>query len=209
MILTGAFFVLWDIAFTQMKVWGFNPEYVLGIYFYNLPLEEVLFFVAIPYSCVFIYECINYYLPKDWFAGFHRWMALAFAIGLIYLTVISWGDLYTMVVSILSALFLLQHALYNFRWMGKFFRAYLFCLLPFFIVNGILTAKEIVIYNEGEISGAYIFSIPVEDTIYLFLLLFINIWIYESLQRMVEKRKRAKQRKAAKAAETPETPAEE
>ena len=35
----AAIFIPWDIYFTQRGVWGFNPEYLLGINFFGLPLE--------------------------------------------------------------------------------------------------------------------------------------------------------------------------
>ncbi|MFN6039186.1 MAG: lycopene cyclase domain-containing protein, partial [Bacteroidota bacterium] len=58
-------FIPWDILKTDHGVWGFNQDYICGIYFFNLPIEECLFFVCIPYACIFIYECLNYYLKKD------------------------------------------------------------------------------------------------------------------------------------------------
>ncbi len=58
-LVTACFFISWDIYFTGMQVWGFNPNYVLGLYFFNLPVEEVLFFVCIPYACTFTYYSLN------------------------------------------------------------------------------------------------------------------------------------------------------
>ena len=61
MVLPAIFYIVWDIYFTYKEVWSFNPDSISGIYFFNLPVEEVLFFFVIPYSCLFIYECVRVY----------------------------------------------------------------------------------------------------------------------------------------------------
>ena len=43
-ITVGVFFILWDIYFAYQNVWGFNDEYLMGIRWFKLPLEEWLFF---------------------------------------------------------------------------------------------------------------------------------------------------------------------
>src|SRR3712207_5526265 len=58
-------FIIWDSIFTHHGVWGFNTDSLLGIYLFNLPLEEILFFITVPYACVFIYECLNVYVKRD------------------------------------------------------------------------------------------------------------------------------------------------
>ncbi|MDD4227745.1 MAG: lycopene cyclase domain-containing protein, partial [Mariniphaga sp.] len=62
-LFSGAVFILWDLRFEELQIWGFNPEYILGIYWLNLPVEEWLFFLIIPYCCVLIYEILNVKLP--------------------------------------------------------------------------------------------------------------------------------------------------
>ncbi len=54
-LITAVCYVLWDSWFTRLGVWGFNSRYTTGIYIGNLPLEELLFFICITYSCVFTF----------------------------------------------------------------------------------------------------------------------------------------------------------
>ncbi len=48
-ILPAIPFIAWDALVTGAH-WHFNPEYVLGIYWFGLPLEEWLFFVTVPFA---------------------------------------------------------------------------------------------------------------------------------------------------------------
>ena len=59
---------------------------------------------------------------------------------------------------------------------------YLVSLVPFFLVNGVLTALPVVRYNDAENVGLRMGTIPVEDSIYLLLLLLLNVNLYEYLK---------------------------
>jgi len=50
----------WDVFAAWRGHWSFNPQGVGSIKIINLPLEEVLFFVVIPFCCIFTWEAINY-----------------------------------------------------------------------------------------------------------------------------------------------------
>jgi lycopene cyclase domain-containing protein len=67
--------------------------------------------------------------------------------------------------------------------MANFWRAYLVHLIPFFLVNGVLTALPVVIYNNQENLSVRLYTIPVEDTIYSMLLLLMNISIMNELEK--------------------------
>jgi len=56
-------------------------------------------------------------------------------------------------------------------------------MIPFLIINGVLTAMPVLIYNESEIIGIRIYTIPVEDVFYGMLLYLSVLTIYEGLKQ--------------------------
>ena len=53
-------FGAWDIFATWRGHWHFEPERVWALRIINLPLEEVLFFLVIPFCCVLTWNVIQY-----------------------------------------------------------------------------------------------------------------------------------------------------
>ena len=102
-ILTGIPFIIWDICFTEWGIWGFNPSYISGYTIFNLPLEEVLFFICIPYACLFTYHCFNVLIKKDLLASHEKRITASLLIFLTSFAYIFSGRLYTsMIASTLS-----------------------------------------------------------------------------------------------------------
>jgi lycopene cyclase domain-containing protein len=64
-----------------------------------------------------------------------------------------------------------------------FLLAYLVSMIPFLIVNGLLTGsfleEPIVWYDDSQNLGIRIFTIPVEDTIYSLMMLLMTIQLME------------------------------
>ncbi len=60
-LLTVFLFGLWDVIATARGHWWFEPDKICGIHFINLPLEEWLFFIVIPFCCLFTWETIKYF----------------------------------------------------------------------------------------------------------------------------------------------------
>ena len=185
--LVGAFFVIWDEIFTQMGVWGFNRDYLTGIFFSNLPMEEVMFFIAVPFSCIFIYRVLNYFITKDLLGPHanriaHFLMAFSLAIAVVH-----FQHIYTFLTFAFLTIFLAWMVyIHKPVWMGRAFLAYGVALIPFFLVNGILTGSfiknPIVWYNNAENLGIRMGTIPVEDTFYGMLLILMNITLYEHFE---------------------------
>lgn len=54
-------FGAWDIVAVQRGHWSFNPAYILGAYFQQLPIEEWLFFIVLPFVTIFTWESVKYF----------------------------------------------------------------------------------------------------------------------------------------------------
>ena len=182
-LITGSFFIVWDHYMTLWNVWQFNPAYVLGINVWGLPIEEWLFFLTIPYSCLFIYESLNFLIKKDHLLRFSKNFSIVLIVILSITALLNTDKSYTWIKLSLTALMLVFVVLKKFPFIGKFYRTYLVSLIPFLIVNGILTSLPVVIYNDAENLGIRIFTIPVEDTMYSLLLLLMNVVLFEFFKK--------------------------
>jgi lycopene cyclase domain-containing protein len=73
------------------------------------------------------------------------------------------------------------------RLLNRFYISFLVILIPFIIVNGILTGSliegEVVWYDPAEITGLRLATIPVEDFAYGFSLILINLMLMTRLQK--------------------------
>ncbi len=185
--LPAAFFILWDILYTYLGVWGFNPRYLTGIEIINLPLEEWLFFICIPYACLFTYDALKYLVKKDYFAPAVPVISPVLIFVFLLVAVFNIEKIYTSVTFALTGIFILLHQ-YVFRsaYLGRFYFMFLIILFPFLIVNGILTGsfieEQVVWYDDTQNLSIRIFTIPVEDSVYALLLLLGNVTIFEYLQ---------------------------
>ncbi|NOQ74823.1 MAG: lycopene cyclase domain-containing protein [Crocinitomix sp.] len=201
-LLVGIPFIIWDVIFTKMEVWGFNPDYLTGINLYNLPIEEILFFVAVPFACTFIYACVKEYLPKLRLTGFNRVFYALLVIYAIAVMIFGFGGYYSTIAGLLAILtiIMLRKLKVKLRFLPI---SFLIALVPFFIVNGILTGSglddPIVWYDNAENTGIRFFTIPMDDVVYAWTLLAGNIAAYQYFMDKASKKKpKWKKRKKVK-----------
>ena len=183
-IICSVIFLIWDYYFTAWGVWGFNEDYLTGIYILNLPLEEILFFICIPYACVFTYHTLNIYFGKPILLKFKNYNSYILIIILLFTGIVNISKLYTS-VTFISLVILLIVTLFFIRFekLGNFYLIYVILLIPFFIINGMLTGtgpdNPVVWYNNSENLGIRLLTIPVEDIFYGMELILLNVLLYE------------------------------
>ena len=60
-LLPFTLFTIWDIIVTSRGHWSFNPLYTVGFRIFGLPIEEILFFIVIPFCGLFTWESVKYF----------------------------------------------------------------------------------------------------------------------------------------------------
>lgn len=189
-IVVSVLFLVWDALFTKAGIWGFNENYITGYHLMNLPLEEVLFFICIPYACTYTYYVFSKY-TKVQFPGTAFRIGFLLSAALLVGVVLFPAKLYSSITFFSLSILLSILSLNKAQFFDRFLMVYLIILVPFFLSNGILTGtwvdKPIVWYNNDFNLGIRMFTIPVEDAFYAMLLLLLNITGYEWLKSCGEK----------------------
>lgn len=187
-IVVAFLFLVWDEWFTQMGVWGFNSDYLVGVYVFNLPLEEIMFFVAIPYACVFTYFVIKKYISNTIFLKMGNFPHLLLILFSFVVSVCYPDKLYTFFTAFFICLTLIYLRIIHVN-INRILVSYILIMPFFFISNGMLTGSfienPIVWYNDAENLGIRMFTIPIEDAFYGFLLILLNVVGYEKYKNRI------------------------
>ena len=181
-----SFFIAWDVIFTNNGIWGFNDNYITGYKILNLPIEEWLFFICIPYACIFSHYSLSY-LIKNWMFSekatsiFYLFLQCILIITLWY----AYDKWYTLINFAYAIILLGLVYNYNPKVLAKFLPTFLVILIPFFIINGVLTGSgiedQVVWYNNAENLGVRLLTVPIEDTIYALGMLLTVLVIMEHI----------------------------
>lgn len=192
-----AFFIPWDIYFTSIGIWGFNDEYTIGLRLFHLPLEEWLFFICIPYACIFTYHCMKFFFAKEPFPIAFRYLAFLMACIFIILAMVYTDRWYTFTAHLLSGLFLMIHLfVLRSKYLGWYMLTFILITPLFLISNGILTgisfwdypllnadagsiSHSVVWYNNDHNLQFRLFSMPLDDVAYGMLMLLLTTTLYE------------------------------
>ncbi|MCA0933803.1 lycopene cyclase domain-containing protein [Lutimonas saemankumensis] len=176
-------FIVWDVYFTIQEYWGFNPEYLSGIYALHLPVEEWLFFICIPYACVFTHLSLLELNPNIRLSD-RVTKKITYLLAIIFTGILlfNFNRAYTAVDMIFALIVLFIAHRIRPKLLNSFYLTFLVMLIPFFIVNGILTGTgiegNIVWYNDKENLGVRMGTIPVEDSAYAFSMILMNLLIF-------------------------------
>lgn len=190
-------FGAWDIWKTAIGVWSFDPVLAGEARILGLPIPEWLFFVVVPYACVFILACVRAYLrDAELKARRAPWLVLAAAFILPVPFVLD--RTYTAVVLVSAAIVIAAGALAspNTLRSRNTWVALAITYIPFAIANGVLTGKPVVLYDDARNLGVRVGTIPVEDFIFSFSMILASFILYD-LAGVLRARLRARRGGAA------------
>ncbi|MFY0714868.1 lycopene cyclase domain-containing protein [Seonamhaeicola sp. NFXS20] len=182
-------FIPWDIIFTAEGFWGFNNTYFLGIKLFNLPIEEWLFFICIPYACVFTHYALLHYFPNLKLSiTATKTISYFLIVCFLIITIFNYNKWYTLINFLIASVLIYISTKKQPKLLSEFYLTFLVMLIPFFIVNGILTGSfienEVVWYNNSENLNLRLFTIPIEDSVYAFSLILLNLVLTQNFNKI-------------------------
>ena len=173
-------FIIWDALVTN-RHWFFSDEYTIGVRFFGLPFEELMFFVVVPYACLFTWEMV-YRRTKDGLLNIDKLIYPIMYIFILFSILFYFYDReYTSLASLAFGIAILFDLIFGAKIIKQKRFYYFWSWITFFtfIFNGYLTWRPIVTYDEFYQLGFRIFTIPIEDFFFGFSLLIINVSIFE------------------------------
>jgi lycopene cyclase domain-containing protein len=186
--LVGLFFIAWDVWFTSRGVWWFDTKYTLGLIVAGLPVEEWLFFIFIPFSCVFTYFCIDKFFKLQHIGAFNN-IVVFVSIIICAVVALRYTDrIYTLVTAVVTMLTLLVfHFVLRIQWITQASLVFTLLMFGFLPVNGILTGtgleSPIVNYNPMDFMGFRVLTIPVEDALYGYTQFLLVLYFFKKFRR--------------------------
>lgn len=188
-IAVAVFYIFFDILLTDKGVWGFNPAYHSSIILLHLPLEEWLFFIVIPYASIFLHDALVLYFPNFKLSEkTTRYLTYGILIFLVLMIVLYTGKTYTLYIFTTTVVALLWSLIDKSNMISRFYATFLVILVPFIVVNAILTGTfidgEVVWYNNAENLGIRFLTIPVEDFGYAFSMILFGLLLREKLRNL-------------------------
>ena len=187
-LIVASVFSIWDIVFTEKGVWGFNATYHLPFKLFGLPIEEWLFFLVIPYASIFLHETVVFLLPKVRLnSKTTTIISVLIIIAAVFILASNIERAYSVVNSIFIIVVVFTVLFLRKEILQHYYISFLVILIPFIIVNGILTGNfipdEVVWYNSAEIIGLRVFTIPAEDFGFAFSLILINLFLIKTFDQ--------------------------
>jgi lycopene cyclase domain-containing protein len=180
LVIIGIFFIAWDVFATSRGHWSFNPDYVNNIKLLGLPLEEILFFVTVPYSCIFVFDSIIHFFGDKKMFSPKKWLFAVVGVLIILSAFGFYNKEYTFLAILSVGISILFVSLVNVKLFSS--RSYwiytMLTLLLFLIFNYILTSVPVVQYSSTAITGLRVTTIPIEDSLFNFSMLTCYLTVY-------------------------------
>jgi len=193
-LLASTPFIAWDVWFTAKSVWWFNTDYTIGLLIAGLPLEEWLFFICIPFSCVFTYYCFDKFFKLDWLSAFNNSIVFVSSIACTLIALLHYDKIYTLLTALATLLTLVYlHFIKRVDWIAKASLVFSILMLGFFPVNGVLTgtglASPIVNYNPADFLGIRLWTIPIEDAVYGYTQFLLVLYFFLHFKGKMDKKR--------------------
>ena len=164
----GALYIIWDIFATRAGHWRFHDETVGTSRILGLPPGEWLFFLLIPYNCLFIYEVVAFFFGEGAPVTSLQWIQFVLASILAALAILFRNQGYTFLAMLSGAIYFTASGMFTPGIIAAsgYLLSMMFSFIAFIVVNGLYTSIPTIFYNDEATLGIRIGTIRLEDFVY-------------------------------------------
>ncbi|MBN2030590.1 lycopene cyclase domain-containing protein [bacterium] len=176
-------FLIWDIEVSGIH-WHFNEKYTLPVRIWGLPLEEILFFISVPFACLFIWQIMVTEKQTTFFNNQIVLYIIALAGCFLSFLAMSTGKLYTSIACFTLVLTIFLDRILKTHLLSQK-RTYLYLIIItglIFVFNGYLTTRPVVLYESNYLTNIRIGTVPIEDFGYGYALILLCTVLFEKLK---------------------------
>lgn len=181
-------FIVWDIWAAAQGHWFFSGSYITAPRIAGLPVEEILFFVTVPFAMVFVWDVLKKHIPSKPFSEILGALGICLvSLAAIVLLLSQWSRGYSRSAGI-AVLISVAIILVSGWWRRNIFWWFQLVLLAiFFVANTFLTALPVITYGDASVIGFRVGTIPLEDFFFNFALINSFVLVYDYVARKLTK----------------------
>lgn len=177
--IVGLIFIYFNRNMLTNNGWFYNDQFLAGISLMNLPLEEILFLISFFFTASITFEIIRISFPERKIILPKRPLIIL-ALFFMLPAVIHMNKSYTFAVTILTSLSIMVATfLFNEQHLKRSFWISVVAFYPILIAADLFKCGlPIVQYNADAIIGSKVLSVPIENFLYSFVMVFLYFTLY-------------------------------
>lgn len=179
-LIVTVFFSEIAVSLIKLNAWSFNLAYLTGVTYRQLPLEMYLFIFAFSFAGLGIYNYLNYKFPKNDLQKYSlaiSHLLMGVCIAMLFFAYAKW---YT-AITFASLMLLLIGVEYinTYRFMYKFYRAFVVLLIPFYCCYWLICNLPIIQFEPKENVNFDLAKIPFESYFFTLAMFLLGVYLLE------------------------------
>ena len=173
-------FIIWDSLVSGVH-WFFHAKYTLPVRIFLLPPGEILFFISVPFACLFIWQIIATFKPPVYIKTRFFFYVLIFFATILASIMFIRGKMYTalVLISIVFTVILDLILKTDLLSQKRTFIYVTMITILIFIFDSYLTSRPVIYYAIPFYTGFKIRTIPIEDFGYGYSLILSSTILFE------------------------------
>lgn len=182
--ISGTVYLIINFRLSELAVIQYNENFLIGKKLFWVPVEEWLFVVVFSLVLFAVYNRLKERYASLDHPNLFMVVALCITVILIVSAWLSKQKLYPFTIFALSAVYL-GYTVFRNRFkhhLTKFFVTWFVLVIPLFLIRVFLFSMPVLIADNNFTSGINLINTPVEDLAFIFLLVLMNITVYEYIR---------------------------